>query len=57
MTDKLEQLKALLEEPNISGYDWSLGSCILANWKAGLPARICQLFSESKLEPKPPMEE
>ena len=48
MENKVEEVRELLQEPNISGMDWELGKAILTNWKAGLPERICQLF-----EPKP----
>ncbi len=41
-----QEVKTILEEPDVSGMDWNMGQSILANWKAGLPMRICQLISE-----------
>ena len=37
----------LLQEPDVQGYDWSIGSNIIANWKASLPARILIFFEQS----------
>ncbi len=39
-----EQITQLLIEPDIGCCDWEIGKWQLANWKAGLPDRILNLF-------------
>lgn len=47
----IERVKKILEEPEVSGYDWEIGKTILASWKASLPERICQQFPKSADNP------
>jgi len=46
MSDLSAEIVTLLTEPDVSGYDWSIGLHILRNWKAALPERIISLLRE-----------
>jgi len=38
-----EKIVKILQEPDVRGYDWNMGSSIILNWKAGLPDQILNI--------------